>query len=150
MDFITGLPRTPSSKNAIWVVIDRLVKVAHFLLIKDNWAIEDLAKLYQKEIIRLHGVPIDIVSDRDPRFTSKFWDQLQTGLGSQLNMSTAFHEATDGQTEQTNQTLEDMLRACVLDFQGNWEKSLPLAEFSYNNSFHSSIGMAPFEALHGR
>lgn len=150
MDFITGLPRTPSGKNAIWVVVDRLTKVAHFIPMKESWSPEELAKAYQKEVIRIHGVPKDIVSDRDPRFTSRLWQQLQNALGSKLKMSTAFNAATDGQTEHTIQTLEDMLRAGVLDFQKDWEKILPLAEFSYNNSYHSNIKMAPFEALYGR
>jgi hypothetical protein len=93
---------------------------------------------------------VSIISDRDLRFTSRFWRSLQEALGTQLKFSTAFHPQTDGQSERTIQTLEDMLRACVLDFSGDWEKFLPLVEFSYNNSFHASIGMAPYEALYGR
>ena len=93
---------------------------------------------------------MSIVSDRDPRFTSNFWVGLQREFGTKLRLSTAFHSQTDGQSERTIQTLEDMLRACVLDLGGNWEEHLPLVEFAYNNSFHSSIGMAPFEALYGR
>ncbi|MBN8143086.1 DDE-type integrase/transposase/recombinase, partial [Vibrio vulnificus] len=88
------------------------------------------------EIVRLHGVPISIVSDRDPRFTSHFWGSLQNAMGTRLNFSTAFHPQTDGQSERTIQTLEDMLRACVLEFQGCWDDHLPLIEFSYNNSYH--------------
>ncbi|MBM1124178.1 DDE-type integrase/transposase/recombinase, partial [Klebsiella pneumoniae] len=95
-----------------------------------------------KEIVRLHGTPCSIVSDRDPRFTSRFWSSLQTALGTKVSMSTAFHPQSDGQTERTIQTLEDMLRACVLDFGGSWEDHLHLVEFAYNNSYHSSIGMA--------
>ncbi|GFY96672.1 hypothetical protein Acr_11g0009780 [Actinidia rufa] len=93
---------------------------------------------------------IDLNPDRDPRFTSKFWKSLQRALGTELSFNTAFHPQTDGQSERTIQTLEDMLRLCVLDFQGNWEMHLPLVEFAYNNSFHASIGMAPYEALYGR
>ncbi|XP_057251739.1 uncharacterized protein LOC130591822 [Beta vulgaris subsp. vulgaris] len=109
-----------------------------------------LAKAYIKHVLRLHGVPKDTVSDRDSRFLSTFWQKLQQAFGSKLLMSTAFHPATDGQTESTIQTLEDMLRACVMEYQGSWEDHLDLIEFSYNNSYHSSIGMTPFEALYGR
>ena len=95
-------------------------------------------------------MPVSIVSDRDSKFTSRFWQSLQTVLGTELRLSSAYHPQTDGQSERTIQTLEDLLHKCVLDFQGNWESHLPLAEFVYNNNFHSSIGMAPFEALYGR
>ena len=103
-----------------------------------------------EEIVRLHGVPVSIVSDRDSRFTSRFWRRLQEALGTNLNFSTAFHPQTDGQSERTIQTLEDMLRSCALQFKGGWDSHLPLVEFTYNNSYHSSIGMTPFEALYGR
>ena len=109
-----------------------------------------MAKLYVNEIVKLHGVPVSIVLDRDPRFTSRFWPKLQKALGTTLHFSTAFHPQTDGQSERTIQTLKDMLRACVLDFKGYWVKHLPLVEFAYNNSFQASIGMAPYEALYGR
>ena len=111
---------------------------------------ERLAKLYVSEIVRLHGVPESIISDRDPRFTSKFWVSLQKALGTKTHFSTAFHPQTDGQSERTIQTLEDMLRSCVLQFKGNWDDQLALMEFAYNNSYHSSIGMAPYEALYGK
>ncbi|RVW46074.1 Transposon Ty3-G Gag-Pol polyprotein [Vitis vinifera] len=120
MDFVIGLPRTLGGNNAIW------------------------------EIVRMHGVPVSIVSDRDPRFTSRFWHSLQKALGTKLSFSTAFHPQTDGQSERVIQVLEDLLRACILDLQGNWDDHLPLVEFAYNNSFQASIGMAPFEALYGR
>ena len=109
-----------------------------------------LSHLYIREIVKLHGVPVSIVSDRDPRFTSRFWQGLQSALDTQLLFSTAFHPQTDGQSERTIQILEDMLRACVLDFHGTWEDHLPLVEFTYNNSYQVSIQMAPFEALYGR
>ena len=102
-----------------------------------------------KEVVRLYGVPISIVSDQDPRSTSHFWKSLQKSLGTQLHFSTAFHPQTDGQSERTIQTLEDMMRACVLEFRGNWDEHIPLMEFAYNNSFHSSIGIAPYKALYG-
>ncbi|GJX10474.1 putative reverse transcriptase domain-containing protein [Tanacetum coccineum] len=111
---------------------------------------ETLTILYIKEIVSRHGVPIPIISDRDSHFTSRFWQSLQSALGTQLDMSTAYHPETDGQSERTIQTLEDMLRACVIDFGKGWEKHLPLVEFSYNNSYHASIKAAPFEALYGR
>lgn len=100
--------------------------------------------------MRLHGVPVSIVSDRDTRFTSHFWKSLQAGLGTKLSFSTAYHPQTDGQSERTIQTLEDMLRACMLDYRGSWEDHLHLVEFAYNNSYQASIGMAPFAALYGR
>ena len=150
MDFITKLPRTSSGHDAIWVIVDRLTKSAHFLPIHETYSMERLAKLYINEIVARHGVPISIISDRDSRFTSRFWRTLQTALGTRLDLSTAYHPQTDGQSERTIQTLEDMLRACVIDFGGNWDTHLPLIEFSYNNSYHSSIGVAPYEALYGR
>ena len=150
MDFIVGLPRTSNGFDAIWVVIDRLTKSAHFLPIRMTFSMEQLAELYVKEIVKLHGVPKSIISDRDSRFTSHFWKSVQAAMGTKLKFSTAFHPQTDGQTERTNQILEDMLRACALDFKGSWSKFLPLAEFAYNNSYQATIGMAPYEALYGR
>ncbi|GKD01615.1 putative reverse transcriptase domain-containing protein [Tanacetum coccineum] len=111
---------------------------------------ETLTRLYIKEIVFRHEAPISIISDRDSHFTSRFWQSLQSALGTQLDMSTAYHPETDGQSERTIQTLEDMLRACVIDFGKGWERHLPLVEFSYNNSYHASIKAAPFEALYGR
>jgi hypothetical protein len=115
-----------------------------------NYSLDQLAQLYIEEIVRLHGIPILIVSDGDPRFTSHFWKSLHKALGTNLNFSTAFHPQTDGQSKRTIQILEDMLRACVLDLKGSWANHLCLVEFSYNNSFQSSIGMTPYEALYGR
>ena len=102
------------------------------------------------EIFRLHGIAVSIVSNRDPRFMSRFWKELQSTFGTRLNFSTAFHPKTDGQSERVIQVLEDLLRGCVLDFSGSWDRYVPLLEFSYNNSYQSSIGMAPYEALYGR
>ena len=150
MDFVVGLPRTFRKHDAVWVVVDRLTKSAHFLPMQQGDSLDKLARLYVAEIVRLHGVPISIVSDRDPRFTSRFWESLQKAMGTRLRFSTAFHPQTDGQSERTIQTLEDMMRASVLEFQGNWDEHLPLLEFAYNNSYHSSIGMATYEALYGR
>nr|CAN68536.1 hypothetical protein VITISV_018260 [Vitis vinifera] len=139
MDFVIGLPRTSSKKNQVWVIVDRLTKLAHFLAMKTTNSMNSLAKLYIQEIVRLNGIPLSIVSDRDPKFTSQFWQSLQRALSTQLNFSIAFHPQID----------EDMLRACVLDFEENWADYLPLAKFAYNNSYQSSIGMTPYEALYG-
>nr|GEY20920.1 reverse transcriptase domain-containing protein [Tanacetum cinerariifolium] len=129
---------------------DRLTKSAYFLPMKKTDSIEKLAQLYLKEIVCRHGVPVSIISDRDSVFTSRFWETLQKALGTQLNLTTAYHPETDGQSERTIQTLEDMLRACAIDFRNSWDRHLPLVEFSYNNSYHASIKAAPFEALYGR
>ncbi|GKV11337.1 hypothetical protein SLEP1_g22601 [Rubroshorea leprosula] len=150
MDFVTGLLRTLKGNDSIWVIIDRLTKSAHFLPYWTGASIEKLANMYMNEIVRLHGVPVSIMSDRDTRFLSHFWTNLQQALGTQLNFSTAFHPQTDGQSEKTIQILEDKLRACVLDWKGSWDQHLSMAEFAYNNSYQSSICMAPFEALYGR
>jgi hypothetical protein len=124
MDFVLGLPVTTGGLNAVWVIVDRLTKVARFIPMKNTWSMEKLAEAYANDIIRLHGVPKDIVSDRDPMFLSHFWVALQEAFGTKLKLSTAFHAATDGQTERTIQTLEDMLRACALEFPQSWVKSL--------------------------
>ena len=112
-----------------------------------TFTLEELCKLYIREIVRLHGVSVSIVSNRDPRFTAHFWKGFQRAMGTQLMMSTAFHPQTDGQSEKTIQVLKDMLRACVLDLKGTWEEHFPLVEFAYNNSYQASIQMASYEAL---
>ncbi|GJS91120.1 putative reverse transcriptase domain-containing protein [Tanacetum coccineum] len=150
MDFVTKHPKTSNGHDKIWVIVDRLTKSAHFNPTRETDSMETLTRLYIKEIVSRHGVPISIISDRDSHFTSRFWQSLQKALGTQLDMSTAYHPETDGQSERTIQTLEDMLRAYVIDFGKGWEKHLPLVEFSYNNSYHASIKATPFEALYGR
>ena len=127
-----------------------LTKSSHFLAVPMTFTLEELWPVYIREIIRLHGVPVSIVSNRDPRFTAHFWKSFQKAMGTQLTMSTAFHPQTDGKSERTIQVLEDMLRACVLDLKGSWEEHLPLVEFAYNNSYQASIQMSPYEALYGR
>ncbi|KAL4296010.1 hypothetical protein GQ457_12G015510 [Hibiscus cannabinus] len=149
MDFVTVLSITPKKNDSVWVIVDRLTKSKHFILVRVNMSSDILAELYIQEVIRLHGVPVSIVCDQDPKFTSQFWKSLQKSLGTRLNLSTAFHPQTDGQSESVIQILEDMLRACVIDFGKNWERSIPLVEFPYNNSYQSSIQMATFEALYG-
>ncbi|GKE05801.1 putative reverse transcriptase domain-containing protein, partial [Tanacetum coccineum] len=143
MDFVTG-------HDTIWVIVDRLTKSAHFLPMREDYKMDSLARLYLNEIVARHGVLILIILNRDSGFTSRFWQSMQEALGTRLEMSTAYHPQTDGQSEHTIHTLKDMLRACVLDFEGSWDVHLPLVEFSYNNSYHSSMRCAPFEALYGR
>nr|GEV92139.1 putative reverse transcriptase domain-containing protein [Tanacetum cinerariifolium] len=150
MDFIFGLSRTPSGYVSIWVIVDRLSKSAHFLPVKTTDSMEKLTQLYLKEIVCPHGVPMSIILDRDNKFTSRFWRSLQGALGTRLDMSTTYHPETDGQSERTIQTLEDMLRACVIDFGGSWDRHFPFVEFLYNNSYHAIIKATPFEALYGR
>ncbi|BBH07014.1 transposable element gene [Prunus dulcis] len=138
MDFVFKLPRTRNKHDGVWVIVDRLTKSAHFL------------PLFIDEIVRLHGVPVSITFDRDPRFTSRFWTKLHEAFGTQLQFSTAFHPQTDGQSERTIQTLEHLLRACALQFRDDWDEKLPLMEFAYNNSYQASIKMSPFDALYGK
>jgi len=116
MDFIVGLPGTQRNHDAIWVVVDRLTKSAHFLAIKSVFNAEQLADLYLKEIVQLHGIPLSIVLDRDTKFVSRFWQGFQAAMGTELCISTAFHPQTAGQSKRTIQTLEDMLRACALKY----------------------------------
>nr|GEW48793.1 reverse transcriptase domain-containing protein [Tanacetum cinerariifolium] len=149
MDFVTKLPKTANGYDTIWVIVDHLKKSAHFLPMRETDPMEKLMKLYMKEVVTRHGVPISSISDRDSKFTSLFWKALHKALGTRLDMSMAYLLQTDGQSERTIQTLEDMLHACVLDFGKGWDRHLPLVEFSYNNSYHSNITAAPFEALYG-
>ena len=150
MDFVVGLPLTGRKHDSVWVVVDQLTKSAHFLPVRTDYSLDKLAELYIKEIVRLHRIPVSIISDRDPRFTLRFWGKLQEAMGTRLNFSTTFHPQTDGQSERVIQILEDMLRSCAIDYEGSWDRHIPLIEFVYNNSFQSSTGMAPYEALYGR
>jgi IS30 family transposase len=150
MDFIVRFPCTQAGYDSIWVIVDRLTKVAHFIPVKTTYYGAKLVELYMSRIVRFHGVPKKIVSDRGSQFTSMFWEKLHESMDTKLNFSSAYHPQTDGQTERTNQILEDMLRACVLKYGKSWDKSLPYVEFSYKNSYQASIKMAPFEALYGR
>ncbi|GJR68964.1 putative reverse transcriptase domain-containing protein [Tanacetum coccineum] len=150
MDFVTKLPKSSQGYDTIWVIVDRLTKSAIFVPMRETDPMDKLARMYLKEVVTRHGIPVSIICDRDPRFASNFWRSLQNALGTNLDMSTAYHPQIDGQSERTIQTLEDMLRACVIDFGKGWVNHLPLVEFSYNNSYHASIKAAPFEALYGR
>jgi hypothetical protein len=149
MDFIVGLPCNQAKYDSICVIVDRLTKVAHFIPVKMTYSGAKLAELYMPRIVCLHGVPKKIMSDRGSQFTSKFWEKLHESMDTKLNFSSAYHPQTDGQTERTNQFLEDMLRASALKYRKSWDKSLPYAEFSYKNSYQASIQMAPYEALYG-
>ena len=150
MDFVSVFPLTQMKHDAVWVIVDKLTKSIHFLPVRLDYSMDRLAELYVSEIVRLHGIPLSVVSHRDPRFTSRFWKELQSSFGTRLIFSTAFHPQIDGQSERVIQVLEDMLRGCVLHFPGGWDRYIPLMEFAYNNSYQSSIGMSPYESLYGR
>ncbi|GJY35081.1 retrovirus-related pol polyprotein from transposon TNT 1-94 [Tanacetum coccineum] len=150
MDFVTNLPKSSQGYDTIWVIVDLLTKSAIFMPMRETDPMDKLARMYLKEVVTKHGIPVLIICDRDPRFASNFCRSLQKALGTSLDMSTAYHLQTGGQSERTIQTLKDMLSACVIDFGNGWVKHLSLVEFSYNNSYHASIKAAPFEALYGR
>ena len=122
MDFVIGLPMTLRKHDAIWVIVDQLTKLAHFLPVGMDFSLEKLAQLYIKEIMRLHGVPSSIISDRDPSFTARLWRSIHEALDTKLHFSTSFHPQTDGQSERVIQILEDMLRCCAVDFARSWEE----------------------------
>jgi hypothetical protein len=149
MDFIVGLPLTAHKYNLIWVIVDRLTKSAHFIPMNTNYNIQKYAEIYIAHVLCLHGVPKTNASDRGSQFVARFWEQLHASPGTHLIHSSAYHPQTDGQTERVNQILEDMLKACVMEYPGSWDKNLSWAEFSYNNSYQESLKMAPFEALYG-
>jgi transposase InsO family protein len=139
MDFIVGLPKTAKGFDSIWVIIDRLTTIAHFMPDKTKYPVVAYAELYIAHILSLHGIPKTIVLDRGPQFVSKFWSELHKFLGTKLLHSSAYHPQTSGQTERVNQILEDMLQTCVLEFPQKLDDCLPLAEYSYNNSYQESI-----------
>ncbi|CAA0822189.1 Uncharacterized mitochondrial protein AtMg00860, partial [Striga hermonthica] len=141
MDFLVGLPKSRGGYDSIWVIVDRLTKSAHFLPVRTTKKASDYAELFVQDIVKLHGVPVEIVLDRDAKFTSQFWRTLHRAMGTRLEFSTAFHPQTDGQSERVIQYLKDILRAVVLDRSLTWEYALPLVELTYNNSYHSSIKM---------
>jgi hypothetical protein len=150
MDFFVGLPDTSLRHDSIWVIVDRLTKIAHFLSVHTMYNAKKYAEIYLDQILHLHGVPKMIISDRGAQFIARFWEQLQHALGTKLIRSSAYHPQTDEHTERINQIFEDMLRAYVLQYDKTLDKCLPLAEFSYNNSYQTSLKMAPFEALYDR
>ncbi|GKB62312.1 putative reverse transcriptase domain-containing protein [Tanacetum coccineum] len=150
MDFVTKLPKTSQGYDTIWVIVDRLTKSAIFVPMRETNPMDKLARMYLEEVVTRHGIPVLIICDRDPRFASNFWRSIQNALGTNLDMSSAYHPQTDRQSERNIQTLEDMLRACAIDFGKSWVNHLSLVEFSYNNSYYASINAVPFEALYGR
>jgi hypothetical protein len=147
MDVIEGLPLSDNA-NVILVVVDHLPKYAHFLPLKHPYTESSVAKLYLDSVVRLHGVPLSIISDRDKIFTSLFWKELIKAVGTKLNYTTAYHPQTDGQSERVNQCLEQYLWCAVQDSPKQWRKWLAMAEFWYNSSYHTAIGCSPFKTLY--
>ena len=150
IDFITGLPKKKKSNDSIMVVVDKLSKSAHFIPVQSTYRAAQIANIFMKNIFKLHGLPKVIISDRDVKFNSAFWRTLFEGLGTQLNFSTAYHPQTDRQNERVNQAVEDLLRSYVMQQPTRWEEYLHLVEFAYNNGYHASLKMSPFEVLYGR
>lgn len=150
MDFIVALPKTQAGFDSIFVVVDRLTKIAHFIPTVTTVTASGVADIFMKNIFKIHGMPSEIISDRDPKFLSEFWITLFKMCGTKIKLSTAYHPETDGQTERTNRTIEDMLRMYVGKKQQSWDKWLYLCEFAYNQRLHSSIGCSPFLALYGQ
>lgn len=150
LDFITQLPPSKQGNTSILVFVDRLSKMTHFAATKDTCTAADVADLYIDKVVKLHGKPKELVSDRDTRFQSSFWQEVQRHLGTQVQMSTAYHPQSDGQTERMNAVLEDMLRHYINPSQDNWEELLPLAEFAINNAYHRGIQDTPFHLNYGK
>ena len=149
LDLITDLPKTPRGFTAILVVVDRLTKLAHFQPTVTTCSAPDLAQLFIDTVVRHHGIPQTLISDRDPRFTSRFWKAVFASLGTTLSFSTTYHPQTDGQTERTNRTLKQQLKVHVDSWQTNWDNLLAPLEFAYNNSCHSSTHQSPFQLTYG-
>jgi transposase InsO family protein len=149
MDFTVCLPMTAHKIDSIWVIVDRLSKLAHFTLVHTNYNVQKNAGIYIAHVLCLHRVLKTIISNRGSQFVARFWEQLHASLRTHLIHSLAYHSQTNGQTERVNQIPEDMLRAYVLEHQGSWDQNLPKAEFSYNNSYQESLKMAPFKVLYG-
>jgi hypothetical protein len=150
MDFITRLPRTSKQHDSIMVVVDKLTKDAHFIPLKTTQNATNVVDIFLKEVARLHKIPNTIVSDRDPKFTSNFWKGMFKGFRTNLNFSTAYHPESNGHTERVNRVIEYMLRMYVMDKPSRWEDYLHLVEFAYNNGYHTTLKMSPFESLYGR
>ena len=150
VDFVTGLPSVgPQQYDTITVFVDRLTKMVHYCPCREQMSSADFAQLFMANIFRLHGLPLHIVSDRDPRFTSDFWKEVTTALGMERGFSTAFHPQTDGQTERMNRTMEEMLRHFIAPMKGDWVGCLPMLEFAYNNSQHAATRTTPFKLYTG-
>ena len=149
MDFIDGLPSV-QGKSVVMVVVDRLTKYAHFSALGHPYTARIVADVFMRDVVRLHGVPRTIVSDRDPIFTSGFWSELARLQGTELRLSSAYHPQTDGQTERVNRCLEQYLRCYAGERPRHWLRFLPWAEWAYNTAHHSATGFTPFEAVYGR
>ena len=152
MDFIFGLPKSLHGNTGIWTIVDRFSKQAHFIPVKKTIKDPHMANLFIAQIFKYHGFPKSIVSDRDPRMTSLFWKGLFENMGTRLDFSSAYHPQTDGQSEIVNSIVLDLLKKYVndVDHRNQWEKYLPLVEYAYNNTVHSSTGKSPFEIIEGR
>ncbi|MCO5548471.1 hypothetical protein L7F22_029128 [Adiantum nelumboides] len=149
MDFIFDLPRTPTGNDGIWTIICRFSKQAHFVPVRKKIKSEHIVKMFMHNVFKYHGMPQSIVSDRDPRMTSLFWKALFENLGTTLKFSSSFHPQTDGQSEEANSIVQDLLKCYVLEHKATWEHYLPLVEYAYNNTVHTSTGKAPFEIVEG-
>jgi hypothetical protein len=149
MDFIVSLSLTAHKFDSIWVIMDRLTKSAHFILVNTNYNTQQYAEIYIARVLCLHGVLKIIICNRGSQFVARCWEQQNASLGTHLIHSSTYHPRKDCQTEQVNQILEDILRACVMEHQGSWDQNLPWVEFSYNNSYQESLKMALFEVLYG-
>jgi transposase InsO family protein len=148
MDFIMGFPRIGKQHDSIMVVVDKLTKASHYIMLKTTHKAVDVADIFMREITRLHGIPKTIVSDRDLQFNSNFWKGLFKGFRMNLNFNIAYHPELDGKIEWVNRVIYDILRMYVMDKPSKWEDYLHLVEFAYNNGYQASLKMVPFEALY--
>ncbi|MCO5604889.1 hypothetical protein L7F22_059063 [Adiantum nelumboides] len=149
MDFIFDLPRTPTGNDGIWAIICRFSKQAHFVPVRKKIKLEHMVKLFMHNVFKYHGMPQSIVSDRDPCMTSLFWKALFENMGTTLKFSSLFHPQIDGQLEEENCIVLDLLKCYVSEHKATWEHYLPLVEYVYNNTVHTSTGKAPFEIVEG-